>query len=145
MANIQARRSKSGKLISFSIRVFRGRDENGKQLKPYVTTFAVEPTWSELTAERKAKAFAAIYERDCKEGKATDSRQSFRDYAEYVLREKEKAGVLKKSTLARYRDLTRRIYPEIGAIKLKDLRPQHLTNFYGKLQELGNVDQNGKT
>lgn len=109
--------------------MFRGRDENGKQLKPYVTTFAVEPTWSELTAERKAKAFAAIYERDCKEGKATDSRQSFRDYAEYVLREKEKAGVLKKSTLARYRDLTRRIYPEIGAIKLKDLRPQHLTNF----------------
>jgi len=144
MANIQAKYNKDGKLISYRIRVFRGRDESGKQLKPYVTTFKIEPTWSAATAEKKARNFAANYERDCKEGKVTDNRQTFRSYAEYVLNEKERAGVLKKSTLARYRDLTRRIYPEIGSIKLKDLRPQHLTNFYGQLQELGSIDRTAK-
>lgn len=144
MANKQPRYNKDGKLISYSIRVYRGRDADGKMLKPYTTTFKVKDTWSESTAEKKAEAFARDFERDCLEGKATDNRQTFHDYAEYVLREKEKEGVLKKSTLARYRDLTRRIYPEIGAIKLKDLRPQHLTNFYGKLQELGNIDRTAK-
>lgn len=34
MANIQAKYNKDGKLISYRIRVFRGRDEKGKQLKP---------------------------------------------------------------------------------------------------------------
>lgn len=41
VANIQERRNKDGKLISFSIRVFRGRGVDGKQLKPYTTTFTV--------------------------------------------------------------------------------------------------------
>lgn len=36
MANIQERRDKSGKLISYSIRVFRGRGADGKQLKPFM-------------------------------------------------------------------------------------------------------------
>ena len=44
MANIQERRNKEGKLISFSIRVHRGRGADGKQLKPYTTTFDVPPT-----------------------------------------------------------------------------------------------------
>ena len=44
MANIQERRDKSGKLISFSIRVHRGRGLDGKQLKPWTATFEVSPT-----------------------------------------------------------------------------------------------------
>ena len=50
MANIQERRNKEGKLISFSIRVHRGRGADGKQLKPYTTTFEVQPSWKEETA-----------------------------------------------------------------------------------------------
>jgi len=35
MANIQARRNKDGKVVSYSIRVHKGRDTaTGKQLKP---------------------------------------------------------------------------------------------------------------
>ena len=55
MANIQERRNKDGKLISFSIRVFRGRGADGKQLKPYTTTFDVPDSWSEKTQEKKLK------------------------------------------------------------------------------------------
>ena len=59
MANIQPRYDKSGKLISYSIRVFRGRDSDGKQLKPWTATFDVKPTWKEESARKKAEAFAA--------------------------------------------------------------------------------------
>ena len=44
MANLQERRNKDGKLISYKIRVHAGRDIDGKQLKPFTTTFKVEPT-----------------------------------------------------------------------------------------------------
>ena len=59
MANLQPRYDKNGKLISYSIRVFRGRDASGKQLKPWTTTFEVPPTWKEDSARKKAEAFAA--------------------------------------------------------------------------------------
>ena len=55
MANIQERRDKSGKLISFSIRVHRGRGADGKQLKPYTATFEVQPTWTEKGARKRLK------------------------------------------------------------------------------------------
>lgn len=55
MANKQPRYNKDGKLISYSIRVYRGRDTDGKMLKPYTTTFKVKDTWSESTAEKRLK------------------------------------------------------------------------------------------
>ena len=133
MANLQERRDKNGKLISFSIRVHRGRDAQGKQLKPFTDTFPVEPTWSEKTARKKAEAYAATFEEKCRAGTATDNRQSFQEYCEYVLETKETSKSIKHSTLVRYRELTEKVYPAIGHIKLKDLRPQHLNAFYAKL------------
>lgn len=85
MANLQPRRDKSGKLVSYSIRVFRGRGADGRQLKPWTATFDVAPTWSEKTARKKAEAFAATFEKLCREGLASDTRQTFEQYAEYVL------------------------------------------------------------
>ena len=85
MANIQERRDKNGKLISFSIRVHRGRDQNGKQLKPYTATFEVKPTWTEKSARKKAEAFAATFEKECKQGITSDNRQKFADYCDYVI------------------------------------------------------------
>lgn len=137
MANIQERRSKDGKLVSFSIRVHRGRGADGRQLKPWTATFKVEPTWSEKTAKRKASAFAATFEKECREGTITDSRETFQQFCEEVLALKASRHLVKTSTLSRYRDLTTRIYAEIGAIKLKDLRPEHLNRLYTKLSEPG--------
>ena len=69
MANIQERRDKSGKLISYSTRVHRGRGQDGKQLKPWTATFDVVPTWTEKSAKKKAEAFAATFEKECRERK----------------------------------------------------------------------------
>ena len=136
MANIQERRDKSGKLISYSIRVFRGRDADGKQLKPYTATFDVQPTWTEKSARKKAEAFAATFEKECKEGTRTDTRTTFQEYCEYAIGLKEQRGT-KHSTIVRYKELTTRIYPAIGHIKLKDLRADHLNDLYTKLGKDG--------
>lgn len=142
MANIQERRDASGKLISYGIRVFRGRDAEGKQLKPYTATFKVEPTWSEKIARKKAEAFAAVFERDCRVGAAADTRQTLTEYIRYCLRIKEERGI-KNSTLTLYRSLAERlILPYIGYIKLKDVRPQTLNELYSTLSADG-MHKNG--
>lgn len=134
MANIQERRDKEGKLISYSIRVFRGRDASGKQLKPWTATFEVKPTWKEDTARKKAEAFAATFEKECREGTTSDSRKRFDEYCNYVIELKEARGA-KHSTIVWYKEQTTRIYPEIGHIKLKDLRADDLNNLYTKLSK----------
>ena len=141
MANIQERRDKSGKLISYSIRVHRGRGPDGKQLQPWTATFDVSPTWTEKSARKKAEAFAATFEKECREGITTDSRQKFGPYCEYVIQLKEERGA-KHSTISSYKDLTARITPVIGHIRLKDLRPDHLNDLYTMLAQDG---QNKKT
>lgn len=136
MANIQARRDKSGKLISYSVRVHRGIGADGKPLKPYTATFKVSPTWTEKSARKKAEAFAATFEKECREGVTSDSRQKFAQYCDYVIDLKEQRGA-KHSTIVRYRELTTRIYPAIGHIKLKDLRVDHLNSLYTELSKKG--------
>ena len=136
MANIQERRNKDGKLISYSIRVHRGRGADGKQLKPYTTTFDVLPTWKEETARKKAEAFASVFEKECRDGIKTDNRQRFDGYCDYVIGLKEQRG-MKHSTIVRYKELTTRIYPVIGHIKLCDLRVDHLNDLYTSLSADG--------
>ena len=136
MANIQERRDKDGKLISFSIRVYRGRGADGKQLKPATATFEVKPTWTEKSARKKATDFAATFEQDIKLGRTTDSRQRFDVYCNYVIDLKEQRG-LKHSTAVRYRELTTRIFPAIGHLKLTELRADILNDFYTSLAAPG--------
>ncbi|MBQ2724274.1 MAG: site-specific integrase [Clostridia bacterium] len=144
MANIQERRDKAGKLISYSIRVHRGRDAEGKQLKPYTATFTVEPTWTEKSARKKAEAFAATFEKECREGLASDSRQTVAQYCEYCIDLKEQRG-LKTTTLTLYRSLSERfIVPEIGHIKIRELKPQHLNDLYTALAQEGRNKNGGK-
>lgn len=136
MANLTPRYNKDGKLISYSIRVHRGRGADGKQLKPWTASFTVSPTWSEKTARKKAEAFAATFEARCREGLTSDTRQTFEQYAEYVLTLREQRGDAHK-TIVDYRNMTRRIYPEFGHIKLRNLQAHHLNAFYGKLMQPG--------
>ena len=143
MANIQERRNKEGKLISFSIRVHRGRDAEGKQLKPYTDTFEVSPTWTEKTARKKAEVYAAQFEKECKNGLRSDCRLKFSEYCDYVINLKAERG-LKHSTEVRYKELTKRIYPVVGHMKLIDIRADHLNKLYSDLGKDGVSKRGGK-
>ncbi len=133
MAYLQARKNKEGEVVSYSIRVYKGRDpRTGKQLTPYTMTWRVPPGWSEKRARKEAEKQAALFEQQCREGYLSDGRQTFAQYAEYVLELKERTG-LKHLTLIHYRQSLKRVLPFLGHMKLGDIRPQHLNYLYQQL------------
>ncbi len=86
--------------------------------------------------EKAAQKAAADFERAIEQGYVADDRQSFAEYAEYVLDLKERNGA-KHKTIESYRFLLARIVPVIGFMKLQDIRPQHLNQMYKSLAKSG--------
>ena len=133
MANVQARRNKEGRVISYSIRVYRGRDPGtGKQLTPYASTWKVPEGWGEKRARREAQRQAVLFEQRCRQGAVADGRETFGDYAEYVLNWKASMG-MKHLTEVHYRQNLERVLPTLGPMRLRDIRPQHLNKLYQAL------------
>ncbi|MCL2035554.1 MAG: hypothetical protein FWG94_12625 [Oscillospiraceae bacterium] len=96
------------------------------------------------TAEKEARKQAAIFEKECKDGVAMDSRQTFSGYAEYVIKTKVRTGILKQKTEHHYRKLLVRVNEAIGHMKLKDIRPQHINQLYEQLSQNGMKRKGGK-
>ncbi len=133
MANVQARKNKEGRVISYSIRVYRGRDPGtGKQLTPYASTWRVPEGWGEKRARREAERQAVLFEQRCRQGGVADGRETFGDYAEYVLSWKTSMG-MKHLTEVHYRQNLDRVLPVLGPMRLRDIRPQHLNKLYQTL------------
>lgn len=133
MATIEKITGKGG--TTYRITVSGGFDTSGKRIRHRMT---YKPT-AGMTArqiEKAAQRAAADFERSIEQGYALDNRQTFAEYAAYVLDMKERTGV-RATTLDRYRGLMDRINAAIGHIKLADLRPQHLNAFYKNLAEPG--------
>jgi len=133
MATVEKRTGKGG--VSYRITVANGVGVDGHQVR-HRMTWKPEPG---MTARQEKKALqraVSDFERSIEQGYQIDNRQSFAQYAQYVLDLKERTGV-KRLTLERYKGLLVRINAEIGHIKLTDLRPQHLNAFYKKLMEKG--------
>ena len=133
MANIRRLEGKNG--VSFKITVTQGRDLEGKQIRHY-TTWTPPHKMTERQMQKAVELAAMEFEKSVTLGYQIDNRQTFADYAAYVLGLKEREGA-KYRTLERYRELMLRINPAIGHIKLPDLRPRHLNDFYKNLAEPG--------
>lgn len=143
MANIRINRNAEGIPTSATIRVFKGRGADGKQLKPWVLNVDLSECRTEKAALKKADSAAAIFEKQCKEGQVADGRKRFEEYALYVIDLKESRETLKRSTIARYKELLGRITPEIGFMKLSEIRPDHLNSLYSKLSAPGSARNGG--
>lgn len=136
MANIFPRKNRNGEITSYTIRVYHGYGSDGRRLKPYTMSYKPAPDMTKKQIEKEVQKQALLFEEKCKLGYAPDSRQTFAQYAAYVLNVKEHAGT-KHTTITRYRELLERINSGIGNIKLTDIRPQHLTEFYNRLRSNG--------
>lgn len=140
MANIKKVINKTGP--SFKITVAHGRDAGGKQIRHYMTWTPDHPM-TERQMEKEVARAAYDFEREIKMGFQVDNRQSFSKYAAYVIDLKERNGV-KHRTISLYKTLMERIEPAIGHIKLTELRPQHLNDFYKNLAQAGMRKDSGK-
>ena len=133
MATIEKQVGKTG--TTYRITVYSGFDTQGKRIR-HRQTYKPEPGMTARQTEKAVQRAAADFERSIEQGYALDNRQTFAEYADYVLAMKERTGV-RTVTLDRYRGLLVRINAAIGHIKLTDLRPQHLNAFYKNLAEPG--------
>ena len=133
MATIEKFTGKTG--TTYRITVSGGFDTSGKRIR-HRMTYKPEQGMTARQTEKAVQRAAADFERSIEQGYALDNRQTFAEYADYVLAMKERTGV-RTVTLDRYRGLLVRINAAIGHIKLTDLRPQHLNAFYKNLAEPG--------
>ena len=134
MANIRKINGKTG--VSYKITVTTGRDFNGKQIRHY-KTWTPDKTMTARQMEKEARRVAIDFERDIEAGFHAGNKQTLAQYAEYFLSLKEQEGV-SRSTIGLYKkNLYKRILPELGHMRLMDIKPQHLTAFYKKISTPG--------
>lgn len=134
MANITKRKKKDGSTV-YKITVAQGRDQNGRQVRRYMT-FTPPPSLNQRQATAAAKKAAQEFEDKLIRGYEADNRQTFAEYAEYVLDLKERDGC-KRRTLDDYRNMLIRINAALGHLKLTDIRPAHLNALYRDLGREG--------
>lgn len=136
MPTITPRYNKKGELTYYQIVVSCGTNYKGKPIRRTYSWRPV-PGMTKAQIEREVKAFAYKFEQDIKYGYQYDKKITFANYAEYALELKSRNDILAPSTEARYRELLSRINEAIGHLKLSDIRPQHLNDFYQTLAEKG--------
>ena len=133
MATIEKLTNKTG--VTYRISVSSGFDTQGKRIR-HRMTYKPDPGMTPRQIEKAVQRAATDFERSIEQGFVLDNRQTFADYAAYVLDLKKRSGT-KSKTLDRYRELMGRINQAIGHMKLADIRPQHLNSFYKNLSEPG--------
>ena len=133
MAWIEKREGKKG--VTYRISVSDGVDENGKQIIRSMK-WKPDPDMTPRQTEKALQRAMTEFETKVQQGFQVDNDKTFAEYAEYVIKLKERTGK-KPRTTERYRELMPRINAAIGHKKLVDLRPQHLNMFYANLAEEG--------
>ena len=143
MASITPRKNKHGEIISYQVRVSDGYNADGSRRKSHIATYHPEPGMTKKQIEKAVNEFAVIFAQQCRAGYAADNKQKFAAYAAYCMELWETSGTLKTSTLSLYRYYLERINQGIGHLKLSDIRPQHLNQFYTQLMQ-GGIRQGGE-
>lgn len=143
MASKTPRKDKDGNITSYQIEVYRGRDSEGKKLKPYSMTWQVPEGWkSENKIKKELDRVAVQFEIDCKGGKVPLDKKTFKQYSDYVISLKERDR--KHRTIHRYKELLERVNEEIGHMKLADITGEHLNKLYLKLGSKGTNKKTGE-
>jgi integrase len=120
---------------SYRLTVSCGYDKNGKKLRKYKTIDLSNISVKKQVAEAQRQFI--LFQEKIKTGMFVNSdkitinefiEKWFTDYANVNLQPK---------TLLEYKNLLNRIIPTLGHIKLIQLQPTHLTEFYNNLREDG--------
>lgn len=166
MASYNARRNKQGEIISYQIKVSRGRDKlTGKQLTPYTMTFTPQEGWSKRTIERELLRTMGEFEAACKRGevltkeeqkqqaqdeinqakqRAEEERRkpTFSKYVEIFL--KEKSVNLSANTVIGYKRALESASEVFGNIKMEDITYSMVKDYFTDLQVNGKNRLTGK-
>ena len=133
MANIIKRND------GYFIMVSGGYDSSGKQIR-HTCTWKPEPGMTERQEKKALNAYVTQFEREVKQGRSTDATITFAAFSERFMSQYAEVQLAPK-TVARYKQLFRRINPAIGHMKLEKIQVQHLADLHQQLQ--GSKDYHG--
>ena len=136
MATVEKRQKKNGAPV-YRITVIRGKDSSGRQIRLRRTWEPPKPNMSEKSIEKALNRAVANFEREIEQGYRLDHQHTFSEYARYVIALKQKNNRTKPRTVDRYESLLFRIDKAIGHMKLTEITPEHLNQFYSNLSEEG--------
>ena len=134
MPSIEPCRNANREITSYRITVSNGYDYQKKAIRHRTIWKPPHPGLSEKQMKKAATAAAYKFEELIKGGFMIDNNWTFANYAQYALELKGRTGI-RPSTLDRYYSILPRINQAIGHIKLTQIRPQHLNDFYKHLAE----------
>lgn len=143
MASITPRKNKNGEITSYTIKVFRGRDSNGKQLKPYSTSFKPDKGMTDRQRDQAIKAFVAAFENKCKffGGSYSDNIR----LSDFIPAYLETAKISLSPTTYDYytHRIDSLILPALGHLRLKDIKPAHIQQFINQLSLIPKETRSG--
>lgn len=120
---------------TYKITVSCGYDINGKQIRRH-TTWKPASGMTKKQIEKELDRQTVLFEERCRTGQYLDGSIRFSDFVDKWLKDYAEKQ-LKAKTIAGYKELLKRINPAIGHIKLDQIQPQHLLQFYDNLSESG--------
>ena len=126
---------------SYQIRVSCGYDVNGNQV---VQTMSWKPAdnMSERQIQKELQRQAILFEDKCMKGQVT-ANIKFQEFAEQWFEEYAKLN-LRNTSFERMRQLTTRVYPAIGHLRLDKITSRHIQQFINDLALNGKSLKNGK-
>lgn len=120
---------------AYRITVSAGYDMQGKQIKKRMT-WTPRPNMTEKQIQKELERQKVLFAERVRTGRVLDSSTRFFDFANYWMEEYAEKQ-LRPSTIAGYKDMLTRINAAIGHIRLDNLQPKDLTQYYNKLAESG--------
>lgn len=107
MASYTARYNKAGEIVSYQIKVSRGRDKlTGKQNTPYTTTYTPPEGWSKKAVERDLIRFMGEFETACNRGEIlTREQEKEKVKADRAAEKKAKEEEERRPTFEKYVDI----------------------------------------
>ena len=126
---------------SYEIKVSCGYDVKGRQHNQY-RSYYPEPGMTQKQIEKEVNRIAVLFEEECKKGQITAA-VKFETFAEQWFEEYANIS-LRPTTLARMRQLTKRIYPELGHKRMDKITAREIQKFITDLIVKGRHERTGK-
>lgn len=126
---------------SYQIRVSCGYDTSGNQVVQTMT-WKPEPNMTTRQKEKELQRQAILFEDKCMKGQVT-ANIKFQDFAEQWFEEYAKLN-LRNTSYERMKQLTVRVYPAIGHLRLDKITSRHIQQFINDLALNGKSLKNGR-
>ena len=126
---------------TYQIRVSCGYDTSGNQV---IQTMSWKPAdgMSKIQLEKELQRQAILFEDKCMQGQVT-ANVKFQDFAEQWFEEYAKLN-LRNTSYERMKQLTVRVYPALGHLRLDKITSRHIQQFINDLALNGKSLKNGK-